>query len=108
MSKKLKEKQETPDEESRFGGDYFVVVSEWGTWYVSPETAARIGAALDRRWRPRWMKFVDLSGSRVWVRADHVESVYESTESQRSRDREFHYHRRKEEIADRRWDDDDP
>jgi len=103
---KLREKQETPDEGPRFG-DYYVVVSEWGTWYVAPETAARIGRTLERRWRPRWMKFVDLSGSRVWVRTANVESITESTETQRSRDREFHFLRRKEENADRRWDDDE-
>jgi len=106
MNSKLKEKQEGSEEGPRFG-DFYVVVSEWGTWYVAPETAVRIGRALDRRWRPRWMKFVDVSGARVWVRADSIESVYESTERVRSRDREFHYRRRKEENADRRWDDEE-
>ena len=106
MSKKLKEGQEVPMEGPRFG-DYFVVVSEWGTWYVSPDTAARIGRQIERRFRPRFLKFVDVSGSRVWVRTESVDSVYESTEAQRSRDREFHYLRRKEEKVDRRWDDDE-
>jgi hypothetical protein len=104
---KVRQKQERESEEPR-PGDYYVIVSQYETWYVSPETAARVGRVLDRRWaRPRWVKFVDLSGSRVWLRADHVESVVESTERTRARDRELQYRRRKEERDDRRWDDED-
>ena len=88
-------------------GDYYEVITEFSVWYVSGETAARIGRALERRWRPRWIKFVDLSGSRAWIRADRIESVSESTERQRTSDREFQYLRRKETRADRRWDDDE-
>jgi hypothetical protein len=71
-------------------GDFYQVISQSGIWYVSPETAASIGAALDRRFRPRWIKFVDLYGGRVWLRTDRVESVLESTERIRTRSREFH------------------
>jgi hypothetical protein len=100
---KLKEKEETPEE--RHGpGDYYEVVSQYGSWYVSPETAARVGRMLDRRWRPRWLKFVDLHGARTWVRTDAIEYVCESTETHRTNDRKFHYLRRKEHRADRRWD----
>lgn len=89
-------------------GDFYVVVSELGTWYVSADTAVRIGRALERAWpRAQWIKFVDQSGSRVWLRASTIESVYESTEANRVRDREFHYLRRKEDRADRRWDDEE-
>lgn len=103
---KLKQKEETP--EQRPGpGDYYMVVTEYTTWYVSPETAARMGRALDRRWRPRWVKFVDLTGSRVWLRASTIECISESTELQRAGDRQFQYLRRKEERTDRRWDDDE-
>ena len=104
--KMLKQKQETPEE--RPGpGDYYLVVAQYSTWYVSPETAARVGAALDRRSRPRFVKFVDLAGSRAWVRTDAIECVSESTEHQRTSDRQFHYLRRKEERSDRRWDDEE-
>ena len=103
---KLKQKEETP--EQRPGpGDYYMVVAQFSTWYVSPETAARMGRALDRRWRPRWMKFVDLTGSRAWVRTDSIECISESTEAQRTQDRQFNYLRRKEERTDRRWDDEE-
>jgi hypothetical protein len=89
-------------------GDFYVVVSELGTWYVSADTAVRIGRTLDRAWpRAHWIKFVDHSGSRVWLRAGTIESVYECSEASRARDREFHYLRRKEDRADRRWDDED-
>lgn len=103
---KLKQKQETPEE--RPGpGDYYMVVAQYSSWYVSPEMAARIGRALDRRWRPRFVKFVDLAGSRAWVRTDAIECVSESSERQRTEDRQFQYLRRKEERTDRRWDEDE-
>ena len=88
-------------------GSYFVVNARCDTFYVSPETAARLGRALDRRWRPRWLKFVDVTGARVWLHAAQVESISESTETQRSNDRAFHHARRKEDAADRRWDEEE-
>ena len=71
-------------------GDFYMVVTQSGTWYVSPEAAARVGTALDRRLRPRWIKFVDVYGARVWLRTRTVEAVFESTERIRTRSREFH------------------
>jgi hypothetical protein len=104
--KNLKQKEESP--EQRFGpGDYYEVVSRYGNWYVSPETAARIGRVLDRHWRPRWLKFVDINGARAWVRTDTIEYVNESTERQRTGSRAFDYLLHKERQADRRWDDDE-
>lgn len=88
-------------------GDFYVINSRYDTYYVSGDTARNVGRVLDRRWRPRWVRFVDLNGGRVWLRAASIESISESTELQRSRDREFNYLRRKEERADRRWDDDE-
>jgi hypothetical protein len=41
------------------------------------------------------------------VRTEYVESVAESTERQRTGEREFQYLRRKEDRSDRRWDDDE-
>ena len=102
---KLKERQEMPEE--RTGpGDFYEVVSNFGTWYVSGATAARIGQALERRLRPRYVKFVDMAGSRAWVRTDRIESITESTALQRDQDRAFHYLKRKENRAARKWDDD--
>jgi hypothetical protein len=102
----VKQKEETP--EQRPGpGDYYEVNSRLGTWYVSPESAARISRALDRDRPKAWLKFVDLNGSRVWVRSTQIESIAESTERQRTSERDFQYLRRKEDRGARRWDDDE-
>ncbi len=101
--KKLKQKQELPEERNG-PGDYYDIICQFSRWYVSGETAARIGRVLERRWRPRFVKFLDLSGSRAWVRTDSIYCIAESTEGQRARDREFEHLRSKEEMADRRWD----
>ena len=106
MDTRIKGKQEDPREEPKFG-DFWTNEVRCDTYYVSAETAVRVGALLERFWRPRWTKFVDLNGRRVWVRTDLVEGIHESTEAQRSRNRAFDYARRKEEKADRRWDDDE-
>jgi hypothetical protein len=100
----LMQERDEPQEAAGAGEFYFVAATT-GTWYVSAETASRIGSQLDRRLRPRWIKFVDRYGARVWLRAETVEAVYESTERIRATSREFHYHWRKEEQTDRRWDD---
>lgn len=102
----LMQEREEPKGASGAGEFYFVAAGP-GTWYVSAETAARIGSQLDRRLRPRWIKFVDRYGARVWLRTETVDAVYESTEPIRARSREFHYHWRKEEQTDRQWDDND-
>ncbi|HEX8903872.1 MAG TPA: hypothetical protein VF771_03465 [Longimicrobiaceae bacterium] len=106
MDTKNRVKQEDPREEPTFG-DFWTIEVRCDTYHVSAETAVRVGRMLDRFWRPRWTKFVDLYGRRVWVRTDQVEGIYESTEAQRSRLRAFVYARHKEEKADRRWDDDE-
>jgi hypothetical protein len=88
--------------------DFYVILSELGIWYVSSEAAVRVGAMLDRGWRcPRWVKFVDVSGSRVWLRASSIESIYECNTLTRSRAREFNYQRRQESREQRHWEDDE-
>lgn len=104
---RLKEYLEEPEEERIFG-DFWVVYGDSGLFYVSAETAGKLGGRLDGWWTPRWITFVDISGSRVRLRARDVHGIYESTELQRTRDRSFHRARRQEEKADRRpWEDDD-
>ena len=39
---------ETPDKRSG-PGDYYLIAAEYTTWYVSPETAARVGRDLERQ-----------------------------------------------------------
>ncbi|MFL5537746.1 MAG: hypothetical protein ACJ8J0_02055 [Longimicrobiaceae bacterium] len=104
---KTREKQgEAPRPDPR-PGDYYTIESRCDTYYVSAETAVRVGAQLTRRFRPRWARFVDIWGRRVWVRADLIDAITESTEAQRERDRAFRYAQNREHKADRRWDDDE-
>ena len=72
-------------------GEYYELRGEFCTWQISVETAVRIGEQLDRRWRPRWIKFVDLHGARVWVRTDFIFHLTESTGRQRFREREHNF-----------------
>ena len=105
---RLKERQESPDEEESQDGDFWVVYGDTGIFYVSPETASRVGRTLERWLIPRWVTFVDITGARVRIRGREVRSIYESTELQRTRDRSFHRARRLEEKADRRpWEEED-
>lgn len=81
-------------------GNYYEVKGEFYTWYVSAETAVEIGKQLERRWRPRWIKFVDLHGARVWARGDSIFHLTESTERQRFRQRELSFMLSKERQAE--------
>ncbi len=102
----LKEKARNPDE-AETAGDYYVVETRSGFYWVTAETARRIGAQLDRRWPPRWIKFVDNTGARTWLRTSIVECVHESTEAQRSRERTFRRACHREAKADKRWGEDE-
>lgn len=102
-----KQKLQHAAQEQPHAGDYYVLDTRGDWFYVDAETAARVSRALDRRWLQRWVKFVDLTGARVWLRTSVIEAIRESTERQRARDRELQYLRRKEERVDRRWDDDE-
>ena len=102
----IKEQQERPGEELP-AGDYFVVATQFDSYYVTADTARELGRALDRFWRPRWLKFVDRHGARAWVLARSVDAIRESTELQRAGDRTFNRALRREQKADRRWDDDE-
>lgn len=102
-----RQKQEQAGREQPSAGDYFVVDTRRDWFYVDAATASRLSRALERRWLPRWIKFVDINGARVWLRTSVIEGIRESTERQRARDREFQYLQRKEERTDKRWDDDD-
>ncbi|HYJ81149.1 MAG TPA: hypothetical protein VEW03_16160 [Longimicrobiaceae bacterium] len=102
----VQQERQRPEEEPRVG-DFYTVNSRYDSYFVSPETARRLGACLDRPWRPRWVKFVDVNGGRVWLRTASIESIAESTELQRADCRAFDYARRREARADRRWDDEE-
>lgn len=104
--RKLKERTED-EEEPETAGEYFMVETRSGCYWVSAVTAAEIGRQLSRRWPPRWLRFVDHTGSRTWVRTSTVEAVCESTEAQRSRDRAFRRACNREAKADRDWGEDE-
>ena len=80
----------------RAPGDFYEIRSEFRSWHVSTETAVRISRELERRWRPRWIKFVDLHGARVWVRGDTVFHLAESTGLQRMQETDFDFALRRE------------
>jgi hypothetical protein len=104
--KRLQEQSEE-GEAKPAAGDYFVVSSEFGTWYVSTEMARFIEACLEVEPPLRWVKFVDLTGARIRLRARLIESVSQSSAEQRACDRAFHRSLGRERKADRSWEDDD-
>lgn len=106
MLNRLKPYLNEPDEAS--AGDYYVVLANLDTYYVSREVADRVARLLQRRWPPRWIRFTDLAGSDVRVRSRLIQSVQECTTSQRAAARELRRARYREERADRRpWEDDE-
>ena len=70
-------------------GDFFVVSTEWDTWCVSTEMARHVEACLDTEPMPHWVTFVDVTGARVRLRADSVESVTQRSVEQRALGRRF-------------------
>jgi hypothetical protein len=81
-------------------GDFFVVSTEWDTWCVSTEMARHIDACLDSDPLPRWLTFVDVTGARVRLRADSVESLTQRSIEQRAVGRRFERQARDERRMD--------
>jgi hypothetical protein len=102
MAAHRRNEEERPERRSG-PGDYFTLGSLDGTWEIDYETAARIGRELDRRKRPRWMKFVDLHGGRVWVRTNTIVYVSENHERHRAQLRTFYYLQDRERTSSRLW-----
>lgn len=102
----LKEESE-PEAVRPDAGDYFIVSGDSSTWYVSTEMARHIEAMLDVEPRVRWVKFVDLAGSRVRLAVRQIEYLCQSTVDQRALDREFSRTLHRERKADRSWGEDD-
>jgi hypothetical protein len=98
--------EEKPEEEQPVARDYWIVRC-FGMWYsVRPPQAMRIRRVLERRWRPTWIEFRDISGSRIRVRTAQVIGMHECTEAQRAKDRHHSRFLEKEEKADEKpWDD---
>jgi hypothetical protein len=99
--------EEKPDEEQPVARSYWVVRCYGNAWHVRPPQARRIQRVLERRWKPTWLEFRDVSGSRIRVRTAHVFGMYECTEAQRAKDRRHNRFLEKEEKADEKpWEDD--
>jgi hypothetical protein len=81
-------------------GDFFVVSTEWDNWCVSTEMARHIDACLDADPLPHWITFVDVTGARVRVRADSIESLTQRSVRQRGVSRVFERLARQERQAD--------
>ena len=87
-------------------GDYFVLSAESGSWVVSTAMVRAIESALDAWPAPRWIRFVDLSGSRVRVRASTLHYIVQSTPDQRAFDRRMCRALREERKGEEGWEDD--
>lgn len=86
-------------------GDYFVIQTRDSSWfYVSTVMARAIDQRLDRFLRPRWITFVDISGSRIRLRTEDIVSMVQSTPMSRAEDRAFARVRYAEDGEDRNWD----
>ena len=86
---------------------FYEVIARYDSYYVAREIAERLSVELASDSPPRWVRFMDVHGSRICLRGRLIECVRESTEAQRKAERAFHRERRRERKADRRWDDDE-
>jgi hypothetical protein len=97
--------EEKPDEERPVARDYWVVRSYGNSWHVRAPQAMRIKRVLERRWKPTWLEFRDVAGSRIRLRTAHVLGMYECTEAQRAKDRRHNRYLENEEKADEKpWE----
>ena len=98
--------EEKPDEEQPVARDYWVVRCYGMSFHVRPPQAIRIKRMLERRWKPAWIEFRDIAGSRIRVRTKHVIGMHEHTEKQRAKDRRHNRYLEKEwEENEKPWDD---
>jgi hypothetical protein len=82
---------------------YWVVATASCAYPVSPVMARVVEQQLDRWPRPRWVRFVDMSGAVVRLRAASIESVEQSDPETRSMRRRLAEEREREDTQDTRW-----
>jgi hypothetical protein len=75
------------DEEQPVARNYWIVRCYGGTYHVRAPAAAALERTLRRRWLTRWVEFIDVSGSRIHIRAVEVRGLIECTAHQRATDR---------------------
>ena len=105
VSPESPERREPQSEDA--AAHFFVVSTEGEWWYVSTAMARFVEECLDQSDEPEWVKFVDVHGSRIRVRADEILSVVQSSPEQRAAYREFSRRMNRERKADRNYEDDD-
>ena len=69
--------------------DFYEVVTQNDTWYVTAEMAEWIESRMDKWFKPRWVRFVDVRGACVRVRVRDIRSVCEAQADQRAAGRAF-------------------
>ena len=91
---------ETPREP--FAAEYFVVIGEYCTWYVSTPMAKFIEECLDTG--AEWVKFVDLTGARIRLRTRMINYITQHSADQRAMERDFN-RRQRDNDGGENWDD---
>ena len=67
--------------------DFFVVSTKDCRFCVSTAMAAFVERQLDATFPPRWVTFVDLTGSRIRLRSREIAAIMQSTAEQRELER---------------------
>jgi hypothetical protein len=80
--------------------DHHIVVTTQFSYIVSPVMARHIERELDRRRRPTWITFVDVSGARVRIRSSVIEGVEQSSLETRDLWRRWREQRKAEEVPE--------
>lgn len=105
----IEEPQEPPEREPRAGvtqerldawcPEYFVLRAAHD-WIVSKETARYVERVLRRLIRPRWIRFVDITGAAIRLQVRDIYYLKQSTPDTRELWRRFKKERHSESIAD--------
>lgn len=85
-----------------FAAEYFVVIGEYSSWYVSTPMARFIEECLDAG--AEWVKFVDLTGARIRLRTRMINYITQHSADQRAMERDFN-RRIRENDGGENWDD---
>jgi hypothetical protein len=103
----VKKESQEPAGELPDAGDYFVLETPFSSWYLSVEMARAVDRDLTATPLPEWTVFVDLAGARVRLRTSRVESLVQCTAEQRAACRDFNRRLKKENDANRAWEEED-
>ena len=85
-----------------FAAEYFCVIGEYSTWYVSTPMAKFIEECIDTG--AEWVKFVDLTGARIRLRTRMINYITQDSVDQRAMERDFNRRLRRENENEEDWD----